>query len=35
MRYYSAGHMMYLHEPSLAQLTADLSAFIAAALPAK
>jgi carboxypeptidase C (cathepsin A) len=29
MAYYPAGHMMYVHAPSLAQLKADLSAFIA------
>ncbi len=28
MTYYEAGHMMYIHDPSLAQLKADLSAFI-------
>jgi carboxypeptidase C (cathepsin A) len=28
MSYYEAGHMMYLHRPSLAQLKADLAAFI-------
>jgi carboxypeptidase C (cathepsin A) len=28
MTYYEAGHMMYVHEPSLAQLSQDLSAFI-------
>ena len=28
MRYYEAGHMMYIHLPSLAQLRADLGAFI-------
>ncbi|MCE2473416.1 MAG: peptidase S10, partial [Anaerolineae bacterium] len=26
---YDAGHMMYLHEPSLAKLKADAAAFIA------
>lgn len=30
---YPAGHMMYLHEPSLAQLKADLKHFIEEALP--
>lgn len=33
MGYYEAGHMMYVHGPSLAQLKADLAAFIQAALP--
>jgi carboxypeptidase C (cathepsin A) len=28
MTYYEAGHMMYLHEPSLHQLSEDLHAFI-------
>ena len=28
MRYYEAGHMMYIHLPSLAQLKADLTEFI-------
>jgi carboxypeptidase C (cathepsin A) len=32
--YYEAGHMMYIHEPSLAKLKQDLAAFIASALPA-
>ncbi len=27
MRYYAAGHMMYIHEPSHAQLKADLTSF--------
>jgi carboxypeptidase C (cathepsin A) len=26
--YYEAGHMMYVHEPSLVKLAADLRAFI-------
>lgn len=30
MTYYPAGHMMYVHLPSLAQLRADLAAFVAA-----
>ena len=34
LRYYPAGHMMYIHEPSLAQLKADMAEFIASALPA-
>ncbi len=28
MSYYEAGHMMYIHDPSLAQLRADLDAFL-------
>lgn len=31
MHYYEAGHMMYLHRPSLAQLKEDLAAFVAGA----
>ncbi len=31
--YYEAGHMMYVHQPALAQLKQDLAAFIASALP--
>jgi carboxypeptidase C (cathepsin A) len=31
MGHYEAGHMMYIHEPSLAQLKADLAAFIQSA----
>ena len=34
MGYYEAGHMMYIHLPSLAQLKQDLAAFIQSALPA-
>jgi carboxypeptidase C (cathepsin A) len=35
MAYYEAGHMMYVHEPSLAKLKQDLAAFIGnATLPA-
>ena len=34
MSYYEAGHMMYMHMPSLAQQKADLAAFIDSALPA-
>lgn len=30
---YEGGHMMYMHEPSLAKLKADLAAFYAAAAP--
>ncbi|HTP11195.1 MAG TPA: peptidase S10 [Anaerolineae bacterium] len=33
MGYYEAGHMMYVHEPSLAKLKQDLAAFIPSALP--
>ncbi|MBN2386617.1 MAG: hypothetical protein JXB85_06315 [Anaerolineales bacterium] len=33
MTYYQAGHMMYVHMPSLEQLKADLAAFIASATP--
>lgn len=33
MDYYEAGHMMYLHQPSLAKLKADLARFLTAALP--
>lgn len=32
--FYEAGHMMYIHLPSLARLRADLSDFMASALPA-
>ncbi|MGC9522123.1 MAG: S10 family peptidase [Anaerolineae bacterium] len=32
MSYYEAGHMMYVHRPSLAKLKADLAAFVEAAL---
>jgi carboxypeptidase C (cathepsin A) len=32
---YEAGHMMYMHQPSLARLKADLAAFYAAAAPAR
>lgn len=28
MHYYEAGHMMYIHEPSLSQLVADIRAFM-------
>ncbi len=31
--YYEAGHMMYIHQPSLAQLKHDLAAFIGSAVP--
>jgi carboxypeptidase C (cathepsin A) len=33
MGYYEAGHMMYLHPPSLEKLRADLVKFIQEALP--
>lgn len=33
MTYYEAGHMMYVHLPSLAQLKQDMTDFVAAALP--
>jgi carboxypeptidase C (cathepsin A) len=33
MGYYEAGHMMYIHLPSLAQLKADLADFVRAAAP--
>ncbi len=33
LEYYEAGHMMYLHEPSLAKLRADLGCFLKATLP--
>lgn len=33
MAYYEAGHMMYVHMPSLAQLKADLAGFMHTALP--
>ncbi len=33
MSYYEAGHMMYVHEPSLAQLKSDLAAFVRRAAP--
>jgi carboxypeptidase C (cathepsin A) len=28
MKYYDAGHMMYLHEPSLVRMKSDVGAFI-------
>ncbi|OQA47579.1 MAG: Serine carboxypeptidase [Chloroflexi bacterium ADurb.Bin325] len=34
LAYYEAGHMMYIHLPSLAQLKADLAAFVRGATPA-
>jgi carboxypeptidase C (cathepsin A) len=33
IHYYEAGHMMYVHLPSLAQLKADLAAFVQSAVP--
>lgn len=33
MTYYEAGHMMYVHVPSLAQLKGDLAAFVQTAIP--
>ncbi len=33
MKYYEAGHMMYIHIPSIEKLKADLSDFIQSALP--
>ena len=33
MTYYEAGHMMYVHMPSLAQLKKDLAAFMRAIIP--
>lgn len=34
MAYYEAGHMMYIHVPSLAQLKHDLAEFMQSAIPA-
>ncbi len=34
MTYYEAGHMMYIHIPSLAQLKQDMVAFLRSAIPA-
>jgi carboxypeptidase C (cathepsin A) len=34
MGYYEAGHMMYVHLPSLAKLKQDLAAFVKGSLPA-
>jgi carboxypeptidase C (cathepsin A) len=31
--FYEAGHMMYIHQPSLTQLKQDLAAFIGSAVP--
>jgi carboxypeptidase C (cathepsin A) len=33
MGFYQAGHMMYIHRPSLAQLKEDLQGFIISSLP--
>ena len=33
MGYYEAGHMMYIHLPSLIQLKADLAEFVRSAIP--
>src|SRR5581483_7776031 len=33
MTYYEAGHMMYIHAPSLAQLKNDLAEFVRSAIP--
>ena len=33
MGYYEGGHMMYIHEPSLARLKQDLAGFVQAAIP--
>jgi len=35
IRYYEAGHMMYIHEDSLAVLKRDLAGFIGSAVPAQ
>jgi len=35
MGYYDAGHMMYIHEPSLERLKRDLDKFYQAAAPPK
>ena len=32
MTYYEAGHMMYIHQPSLVKLKADIAAFMKATL---
>jgi carboxypeptidase C (cathepsin A) len=34
MGYFEAGHMMYVHQPSLARLKQELAAFIGEAVPA-
>ncbi len=33
MSFYEAGHMMYIHQPSLEKLKGDLAAFVTSALP--
>jgi carboxypeptidase C (cathepsin A) len=33
MTYYEAGHMMYIHLPSLEAMKRDLAAFIKSAMP--
>lgn len=33
MAFYEAGHMMYIHEPALAQFKRDLAAFVQSAIP--
>ena len=33
MAYYEAGHMMYIHVPSLAKLKADIAVFLGGAIP--
>jgi carboxypeptidase C (cathepsin A) len=33
MTFYEAGHMMYIHMPSLAQLKDDLADFLLSAIP--
>jgi carboxypeptidase C (cathepsin A) len=33
MGYYEAGHMMYIHQPSLTKLKDDLANFIQSAIP--
>ena len=35
LEHYEAGHMMYIHKPSLTKLTSDVSAFYQRALPAQ
>jgi carboxypeptidase C (cathepsin A) len=32
MEYYEAGHMMYIHMPSLSQMKEDLAGFIQSAM---
>ena len=34
-RYYEAGHMMYVHEPSRLQQSKDLAAFVTRSSPAR